>query len=104
MAEILTTIAVGIGVVGLVWCMVEDLRREFVGKIDAMHGALGGKIDNWRRSLGGKTDVVRVDLDGKIDGVRVELSNVKADLGELKGKIDLIAQGLHIEISGRSRT
>ena len=71
MTEILATIAVGIGVVGLVWRMLESLRR---------------------------------DLDGKIDGVRVELSNVKADLGELKGKIDLIAQGLHIEISGRSRT
>ena len=49
-------------------------------------------------------DAMRGDLGGKIDGVGVELSNVKADLGELKGKIDLIAQGLHIEISGRSRT
>lgn len=82
MTEILTTVAVGIGVVGLIWLKIQDLRRD-----------IGGKIDNWRRSL-----------DGKIDGVRVELSNVKADLGELKGKIDLIAQGLHIEISGRSRT
>ena len=78
MPEILATIAVGIGVVGLVWRLLESLRRDLDGKVR--------------------------HLDGKIDGVRVELSNVKADLGELKGKIDLIAQGLHIEISGRSRT
>ena len=93
MTEILAIIAVGIGVVGLVWRMLESLRRDLSGEIDAV-----------RRDLGGKIDAVRGDLDGKIDGVRVELSNVKSDLGELKGKIDLIAQGLHIEISGRSRT
>ena len=82
MTEILTTVAVGIGVVGLIWLKIQDLRRDIGGKIDAMRG----------------------DLDGKIDGVRGELSNVKAELGEVKGKIDLIAQGLHIEIPGRSRT
>ena len=93
MTEILATIAVGIGVVGLVWRMFESLRRD-----------LGGKTDAVRADLGGKIDAMRGDLDGKIDAMRVELSNVKADLGELKGKIDLIAQGLHIEISGRGRT
>ena len=93
MTEILTTVAVGIGVVGLIWLKIQDLRRD-----------IGGKIDDWRRSLGGKIDAMRGDLDGKIDGVRGDLSNVKAELGEVKGKIDLIAQGLHIEIPGRSRT
>ena len=82
MTEVLTTVAVGIGVVGLIWLKIQDLRRD-----------IGGKIDDWRRSLG-----------GKIDAMRGDLSNVKAELGEVKGKIDLIAQGLHIEIPGRSRT
>ena len=100
MTEILATVAVGIGVVGLVWRMIESVRRA----LDGVRKDLEGKIDDVRRDLGGKIDGVRADLEGKIDGVRVEISNVKADLGELKGKVDLIAQGLHIEISGRGRT
>ena len=67
MTEILTTVAVGIGAVGLIWLKIQDLRRDIGGKIDGVRGDLS----NVKADLGevkGKIDLIAQGLHIEIPG------------------------------------
>ena len=70
-AELYAIFGVGIAVLGLNWRMYATLRQD-----------------------------VRV-LAGRLDVLQVEVAGVKERLAGLESTVNLIVQGLHIEVRGR---
>ena len=69
-AEVLTTIATGLAILGFAWRMYASLDRK---------------------------------IDGLRNDVNKDLSGINGRLSAVEGKLELLVQGLHIEISGRGQ-
>ena len=76
-AEVLTTIATGLAILGFGWRMYANLDR--------------------------KIDGLRNDVNKDLNDVRKDLSGINGRLSAVEGKLELLVQGLHIEISGRGQ-
>ena len=109
-AEVLTTIATGLAILGFGWRMYANLDR----KIDALRNDVNRDLNGLRndvnkdlndvsKDLNGLRSDVNRDLNGLRNDVSNDLSGINGRLSAVEGKLELLVQGLHIEISGRGQ-